>query len=707
MPTAALRVLFALLCFLPAGVVSAAVNTGVLPAGSVRISGVIGDSILQWSDHQGSNNWSYGYAKLGADEQYSTDKFTPFNNYNRDGVNTTLYRLTDVWSVGALRIPEMSRFGSTPFLEKKPGVGLTSYVTVRRFVTDTAGHLRIDGVVTAPAGLGTNQIAILVDGEIKQQFFAGYDDHIPFSIAVEVAHGSQIDFLTYPPVASANYKPDEIQFWCSLVNLDAPQNGVIADSAQDWSTNGIQGVNGWTNGVILGRSFDLSAFLPANSLKSRTVWDPLAEEFHATNGTTPWFRIQRYFTHPTTDLMAALPIRQWVSDRTGDLVGEFVIASHQAQNREGTGVTGLIYHNNTLVASGVAQHGDPNPTQVLAQFHNVKKGDRLSFVMSCNYLFDETEQYDWSIAQARVFGDTKTNINILKQPVGYSAPVGIAASIPVYAFGPGLTFQWSKNGVDIVGSTNPTLSLASMSLKDEGFYSLRITDLSGDTFRSDSVFLRGVEKPLFTTKPKGGRVLQYEEFDFDISVSGTPPFSVRLLRSEREVYKSIEATNRFILRDTITAPTPLNNTYRIVVTNEAGLATAQATISILLDKDRDGLPDSWETQYGLNPNNTSDSTLDSDGDGVSNRDEYLAGTDPTNKTSVLRIEQFLQRVDGFHIGFTAHSNRVYGVQGSGDLQSWKTVITLDAALGDQRREALIAPISNLPSFFRLIASPAR
>lgn len=47
------------------------------------------------------------------------------------------------------------------------------------------------------------------------------------------------------------------------------------------------------------------------------------------------------------------------------------------------------------------------------------------------------------------------------------------------------------------------------------------------------------------------------------------------------------------------------------------------------DDDNDQMPDDWETTYGLNPFDASDATGDLDGDGISNRDEYLGGTDPT------------------------------------------------------------------------------
>ncbi len=48
--------------------------------------------------------------------------------------------------------------------------------------------------------------------------------------------------------------------------------------------------------------------------------------------------------------------------------------------------------------------------------------------------------------------------------------------------------------------------------------------------------------------------------------------------------------------------------------------------------DGDGMPDAWESEYGLDPNKD-DSHLDKDGDGWSNYAEFLAGTDPASSGS--------------------------------------------------------------------------
>jgi len=58
---------------------------------------------------------------------------------------------------------------------------------------------------------------------------------------------------------------------------------------------------------------------------------------------------------------------------------------------------------------------------------------------------------------------------------------------------------------------------------------------------------------------------------------------------------------------------------------------------VLADFDRDGLPDVLERSIGLDTNNAADALLDPDGDGVSTRNEYRAGTDPLDPASYLHV----------------------------------------------------------------------
>lgn len=50
------------------------------------------------------------------------------------------------------------------------------------------------------------------------------------------------------------------------------------------------------------------------------------------------------------------------------------------------------------------------------------------------------------------------------------------------------------------------------------------------------------------------------------------------------------------------------------------------------DRDKDGLPDSWEIKYGLDPDNAADAIADCNGDGYTNIEKYINGMNPKKKT---------------------------------------------------------------------------
>jgi hypothetical protein len=86
-----------------------------------------------------------------------------------------------------------------------------------------------------------------------------------------------------------------------------------------------------------------------------------------------------------------------------------------------------------------------------------------------------------------------------------------------------------------------------------------------------------------------------------------------------------------------------------------------------LDADANGLPDAWEEQYF--PGLTMDPLADSDGDGTSNLMEYLAGTNPTDRSSKFQPTGALTGLT-YNMPIQTVQGRTYKVWVTKDLSSW-------------------------------------
>ena len=112
--------------------------------------------------------------------------------------------------------------------------------------------------------------------------------------------------------------------------------------------------------------------------------------------------------------------------------------------------------------------------------------------------------------------------------------------------------------------------------------------------------------------------------------------------------------------------------------------SAVVTATTEPEVDADILPDDWEIQYfgGISVVNGGEME-DFDGDGSSNYDEWLAGTDPANPNDLLELKPVIG------VSWIGVSNRSYEIEYSDD--NWKTFITSDALIGSGEEMVWIDP----------------
>lgn len=129
---------------------------------------------------------------------------------------------------------------------------------------------------------------------------------------------------------------------------------------------------------------------------------------------------------------------------------------------------------------------------------------------------------------------------------------------------------------------------------------------------------------------------------------------------------------------------------------------AAASAHAALDLNTDSIPDVWALVYNVG---AIDMAADSDGDGLSNAKEAIAGTDPFSPAGTVRITNLTNDVYGVHLGFAASAGKKYQIQSTASLSSpsWANEGTALAGIDGNLTADVGAPSPN-SKFYRVVVS---
>ncbi len=125
------------------------------------------------------------------------------------------------------------------------------------------------------------------------------------------------------------------------------------------------------------------------------------------------------------------------------------------------------------------------------------------------------------------------------------------------------------------------------------------------------------------------------------------------------------------------------------------------------DTDGDGIVNSYEIAYRLDPLDPVNATKDSDGDGLTDLQEYLAGTDPTNSVSSFRITSIEVEDSDIRVTWTMGTGKTNALQRSSDIAGGLTsIFTVTNTVGSMTNYLDVGATTNTPSrFYRVRLVP--
>jgi plastocyanin len=162
------------------------------------------------------------------------------------------------------------------------------------------------------------------------------------------------------------------------------------------------------------------------------------------------------------------------------------------------------------------------------------------------------------------------------QPASQTVTAGASVTFTAAAAGsPAPTYQWRRNGANIVGATSASYTIASVAATDAGTYTVVATNSVGSATSNGAVLTvnSAASAPIFTVQPASQTVAAGAAVTFVAAASGSPAPTYRWRKNGRNISG---ATNAWYTIANVAAGDA--GTYTVVATNSVGSATSKGAV---------------------------------------------------------------------------------------------------------------------------------
>ena len=178
---------------------------------------------------------------------------------------------------------------------------------------------------------------------------------------------------------------------------------------------------------------------------------------------------------------------------------------------------------------------------------------------------------------------TNLTLRATNGPANYGQTFTNATFSVVASSSSSISYKWRRGGVEIPGATSSVLVISNVTLADEGFYDVVITDSVGP-ITSAAARLTVLISPLITQQPLGLTVAAGASVSFTASARGNPlPFGYRWRRNG--ILHTFISTNQTNSTLTLNNVSNLNaGAWTVVITNQAtttGVISTNAFLTVV------------------------------------------------------------------------------------------------------------------------------